>query len=108
MDRRIDLTLLKKHVGTLRYDMEADPVNPKASDEGFYDELLMAQAKAALDHLASIGVAIDSAELPAPLQQAVFLLVAHLFQSRKSGAGEEARLPASFYRLIAPYREIAL
>ncbi|HBU13665.1 MAG TPA: hypothetical protein DEF16_01525 [Gemmobacter sp.] len=89
--------------------MAADAdLNPKASDEGFYDDLLMAEAKAALDHLASIGVAIDSAELPAPLQQAVFLLVAHLFQSRKSGAGEEARLPASFYRLIAPYREIAL
>ena len=34
--------------------------------------------------------------------------IAHLFQSRKPGAGEEARLPASFYRLIAPYREIAL
>jgi uncharacterized phiE125 gp8 family phage protein len=52
----------------------------------------------------------DADDVPAPLRQAMRLLVAHWYENRRiaANAGEAATLPATVAALIAPYRMMSL
>lgn len=62
----------------------------------------------AVQHLASIGCDMTANPLPEPLKQAALMLVSHLYDSRGLVETEGPKLSPVFYRLVAPYREIAL
>lgn len=62
----------------------------------------------AVQHLASIGCDFTTEPVPAPLKQAALMLVSHLYDSRGLVETEGPKLSPVFYRLVAPYREIAL
>lgn len=64
--------------------------------------------EAAVQHLASIGVDATQDPFPAPLKQAALMLISHFYAASVTIDAQIAPLPGSFYRLVAPYREIAL
>lgn len=62
----------------------------------------------AVQHLASIGCDVATVPVAAPLKQAALMLVSHLHDSRGLVEAEGPKLSPVFFRLVAPYREIAL
>lgn len=89
----IDLTEAKMH---LRVDGD------------FEDAAIAGMIEAAILHLASIGCDTETAPVPAPLKQAALMLVTHFYQTRGMVDAEGARISPVFFRLVAPFREIAL
>ncbi len=61
-----------------------------------------------IDITAGYGEAAD--DVPAPLRQAIRMLVAHWYENRGviAASGEVASMPASVSALIAPYRVLSL
>jgi uncharacterized phiE125 gp8 family phage protein len=57
-----------------------------------------------------VGYGDDAEAVPAPLRQAIRLLVAHWYENRRiiAGSGEVASLPASVSALIASFRVLSL
>lgn len=62
----------------------------------------------AVQHLTSIGCDTTTAPVPAPLKQVALMLISHLYDSCGLVESEGPKLSPVFYRLVAPYWEIAL
>lgn len=77
-------------------------------DSDHEDSVIADMIEAAVQHLASVGIDTAQDPVPAPLKQAALMLIAHFYGSRGLVESEGARLSPAFFRLIAPYREIAL
>lgn len=82
-------------------------ITPGDADD---DAALSGMIEAAVQHLASIGVVVDpdAGPIPAPLKQAALMLVAHFFNGVGVAGEEPPAFPITFFRLVAPYREIEL
>lgn len=73
------------------------------------DAALTRMIAAASDHLASIGVAMDSEPLPPAVEHAVLMLVGHFFENREAVSDvRTAAVEIGVDRLIQPYREVHL
>lgn len=70
------------------------------------DPMIVQMIEAATQHLASIGIDMAQEPLPAPLHQAALMIVSLLYDRRDTA--DELKFGPVIFRLIAPYREIAL
>ncbi len=67
------------------------------------------RAREGVDVDVIVGFGPSAADAPAPLKQAILLLVARWFENRGDALGPEAAsLPADVAALIAPYRRVRL
>lgn len=77
------------------------------------DDYLAELIEAAEGHLESIGVDMEADPLPAPIVQAVLLLVAHWYEHREAvvmaaGNSSPAVVPFAVDSLTAPFRETCI
>jgi len=74
------------------------------------DGVLTSFIAAASEHLAAIGVDTTTAPVPAPVEQAMLLLIGHWFENREAvNVGNIiTSFPLGVDRLVAPYREVEL
>lgn len=81
-----------------------------AIDDDYFDGELQIAIGAAVDHLKSIDIDMDTNPLPPALKQAVLLLVAH-FMANKEAVAQDSPMhvtPFGVARLVAPYRKVTL
>jgi len=92
-------------------DLQAFVVDTASATLAFAPWSLMqpGRAFAGIEIDVSVGFG-DADDVPAPLRQAMRLLVAHWYENRRIAAsgGEAAILPATVASLIAPYRMMSL
>jgi uncharacterized phiE125 gp8 family phage protein len=66
------------------------------------------RAAAGIELDVEVGYGDAPADVPAPLRQAILMLVAHWYENRGAVAEHSAMLPLSVGALIAPYRVLGL
>lgn len=76
------------------------------SDE--LDDEIAGLIEAAVQHIASVGVDVTADPTPAPVKQAALMMISFLHENHITVEGDQPQLSPVFYRLLAPYREIAL
>lgn len=97
----VDLSLLKQHVRA--DDFSDDDAYLERLAEAA-EEYVVLSTYRTLDELLAMG---DGEHLPAPLQQAVLLLVGHWYNQREAVASvQTAEVPYTMGALIKPYRKL--
>jgi uncharacterized phiE125 gp8 family phage protein len=72
-----------------------------------WPDLPAATSAIEIDLEAGFGPA--AADVPAPIRQALLMLVAHWYENREAGPGDpRAAPPPAVSALLAPYRRVAL
>lgn len=89
-----------------RYVLEADMHRPALVAAALTLPVIPVGGSAVIAFDAGFGSAWS--DLPADLAQGVFILAAHLYETRGSGAGAEVELPPAVQMLIGRWRNVRL